>query len=454
MDDIVHERVHRLAQLPIPKALGILSFPLVMSNTLLTSHQVVNTLWVGKLGAKAIAAVSVSFPIIFLLVSLGGGLALAGSILVAQYAGARNTPMVMHVSAQSLSLVITVAALFSVAGWISAQPLLCLIGIGSDILSEATVYLQVSFLGLVFVFAFEIFLSILRGIGVVRLPLCLVACSVVLNLALDPLLIFGLGPVPARGVVGAAYATLLTEVLMAAVSLWLLLGRRYGVSLRPADFVPSVPTIKRVLLLGLPGCIEQSVDALGLTVLTAMVAGFGTTAIASYGVAFRLLVIVLIPVLGISMATATLVGHNVGAGDVVRAKRSATVSAWCSFWLLTAVAVPVWLSAESLVRLFVPRDPAVISQGASALRLMAASFGLIGVQFSLVGALRGAGDTLTPMLLTIAAVWIVQIPVAYSLSHFTSLGAVGLWCSFPVSAAVAAGYALRQMRKHHWRSVV
>jgi len=454
MDGTVNQHVDRLAQLPIPKALGILSYPLVLSNTLFTSHQVVNTFWVGKLGATAIAAVSVSFPVIFLLVSLGGGLSLAASILVAQYAGARNSPMLTHVSAQALSLVLTVATLFSVTGWISAGSLLHLIGVGSDVLPAATVYLRVSLLGIVFMFAFEIFQSILRGMGEVKFPLYLITCSVALNLILDPLFIFGLGPLPASGVAGAAYATLCTQCLLAVVSLWILLRRRDGVCLRPADFVPSLPTMKRILVLGVPGCIEQAVDALGLTVITAMVSGWGTTAIAAYGVAFRLLIIVLIPALGISTATATLVGHNMGAENFVRAKKCATVSAWYSFWFLTALAVPVFLGAEAVVRFFVPRDPAIISQGSTVLRFMAASFGLIGVQFSLIGALRGAGDTFMPMILTITSIWIIQIPVAYSLGRFTSLGAAGLWWSFPVSALLTAGLAIRQFNVHQWRRLL
>jgi len=261
MDDTLHRTVTRLTQLSIPRALAALALPIVLANTLLTAHQLVNTFWVGRLGAPAVAAVSVSFPVIFLLVSVGGGLSVAGSILIAQYAGARDSRSVNHVSAQTMLMVVAVSALFSALGYPLAGPLLHAMGIGADIFEESTRYLQVSFLGIVFMFAFETSQSILRGVGEVKIPLYVIAFSVVLNLILDPLFIFGLGPVPAGGVVGAAYATLVTQGLAAAVGLAVLLRNRYGVQLRRLDFVPDIPLIRRIFRLGLPASVEQSAVA-------------------------------------------------------------------------------------------------------------------------------------------------------------------------------------------------
>lgn len=426
MDDTLHRNATRLIQLPICRALSTLSLPIVLSNVLFMSYQLVNTFWVGRLGEEAIAVVSVSFPVIGLLISLGDGLAVAGSTLVAQYAGARDPAMVKHVAGETVLIVVAVAAVSSAIGFVMVRPILDAMGIRPDILEESSRYMRVSFLGIVFMFAFGMFESILRGIGQVRVPLYVIAFSVVLNLILDPALIFGWGPIPAGGVVGAAYATLVTQGLAAAVGCWILFGRRHGVNLRLIDFVPDIPLIRRVFLLGVPASIEQSMNALGITVMTVMASSFGTGSIAAYGIGLRVLIFVIIPAHGISMATSTLVGQNIGAGNLARAKETATVSAWFSFWLLTGAAVIVFAGAETIVRFFVPHDPELIRQGATVVRYIAVSFSFIGVQLSLTGTLRGAGDMLMPMLLTAIDVWVIQIPVAYLLAYHTALGETGL----------------------------
>jgi len=451
MKDSLDRAVTRLTEGSIVKALWSLSLPIILSNTLYTSHQLVNTFWVGRLGADAVAAVSVSFPVLFLLMSLGGGLSIAGSILIAQYAGARDQAMVNHVSAQTLLMVIAISTCFSIIGYLTVEPILRLMGIGADIFAEAASYMRVSFMGIVFMFCFFMFQSILRGVGEAKLPLYVVAFSVALNLLLDPLLIFGWGPIPRLGVVGAAYATLFTQGISAFVGFKILAGSRYGVRVRAQDLAPDWPLMKRVFFLGLPASIEQSMQALGITVMTVIVAGFGTLAIAAYGIGFRVLTFVIIPALGISMATATLVGQNIGAGNVRRAKEVARLSTRWAFLVLTTAGVVCFAAAGPIVRFFVPADESLIASGALVVRFMAICFGFIGLQQSLMGAFRGAGDTFMPMILAIVGVWVLQIPTAYLLSRHTSLGVVGLWYAFPISAVGTAALTLLRFRTHTWR---
>jgi putative MATE family efflux protein len=453
MPEPLRQTVSRLTEGPIGKALWSLSIPIVLSNTLYTSHQLINTFWVGRLGATAVAAVSVSFPVLFLLVSLGGGLSVAGSILIAQYAGARNQAMVNHVAAQTLAAVVAVSLILSLVGHAGVERVLHLMGIGSDVFAQAASYMRVSFMGIVFMFSFVMIQSILRGTGEVRLPLYIVAFSVVVNLILDPILIFGWGPVPRSGVVGAAYATLLTQGASALLGFRILSGSRYGVRLRYAGYAPDWKLLKRIFLLGLPASIEQSMQALGIALMTVIVAGFGTVAIAAYGIGFRILTFIIIPALGISMATATLVGQNVGAGNPARALEVTALSARAAFGILAAAGIAFFAGAPYVVRFFVPHDPALIAQGATVVRFMAVSFGFIGLQQSLMGAFRGAGDTFVPMTLAIVNVWLLQLPVAYLLSRHAALGASGLWYAFPVSAVTTAGLGLLRFRTHSLRDL-
>lgn len=453
MSDTLDRNIQRLTEGSIVRALATLAVPIILTNALHTSHQLINTFWVGRLGADAVAAVSVSFPLIFLLLSLGGGLAIAGSILTAQYAGARDRAMVNHVSAQTLLMVIVVSLLFSVMGYFAVPSILRLMGIGADIFDITAHYMRVSFLGIVFIFGFAMFQSIMRGIGEVKAPLYVVAGSVALNLVLDPLFIYGWGPLPAGGVAGAAWATLISQGLAAAVGLRLLFGRRYGLHLRARDFVPDGALIRRVFMLGLPASIEQSMQALGITVMTVIVSSFGTLAIAAYGMGFRIFTFIVIPAFGISMATATLVGQSMGAGNRQRGEEIAVLSAWVAFILLSAAGVAVFFGAVPIVRFFVPADPALIEQGALVVRLMAISFGFVGAQMGLSGAFRGAGDTVATMVLAIVSIWVLQLPLAWLLAKHTSLGSTGLWLAYPLSSIVTTVASIVYFRRGRWKKI-
>ena len=171
------------------KNLLVLSIPIVFANILQTAYQLTDTYWVGKLGAVAVAAVSLSFPIIFLLISMGGGLAIAGSILVAQYIGRRDTRKADHVAAQTLLMMIAAVIPLSLLGYIFAEPVMVLMGAAPDVLPEAVAYMQISFIGLIFMYGYFVFQSLMRGVGEVKTPVYIVLSTVILNLFLDQLLI-------------------------------------------------------------------------------------------------------------------------------------------------------------------------------------------------------------------------------------------------------------------------
>ena len=226
---------------PIFSSLLRLAIPIILATILQSAYQLTDAFWVGRLGAQAVAAVSVSFPFTFLMIALGAGMAIAGSTLIAQYYGARNWPMVNHVAAQTLLMVGLASVVFGSLGFWMAPGVLRLMGVEPDVIPGATQFMRVSFVGLVFVFGFAMIQAVLRGVGEVQKPLYIVLGTVVLNFALDPLLIFGIGPIPATGVAGAALATLGTQSLAAVAGLSLLLSGRYGIHLRPRDFRPDLP---------------------------------------------------------------------------------------------------------------------------------------------------------------------------------------------------------------------
>ncbi|WP_106476516.1 MATE family efflux transporter [Phytohalomonas tamaricis] len=437
---------NRLLEGPILGSLLKLSVPIVLANVLQSAYQLIDAFWVGRLGGHAVAAVSVSFPITFLLVALGSGFGVAGSTLVAQYMGAGNTAMVNRVAAQTLLMVAAVSLLLSAIGFALAPSILNLLGVAPEVFRGALTFLRFSLAAMLFTFGFAMFQSLMRGVGEVKVPLYIVAGTVLLNLVLDPLLIFGLE----LGVGGAALATLITQALALIIGLSLLLNGRWKIKLSVSAFKPDLAFIRRAFTLGFPASIEMSARALGMNVMIFLVTSFGTVTTAAYGVGINVLSFIVIPALGLSMATAALVGQNIGAGQMARAARIARLAAAIAFVSLSLVGALVFTFASELVAFFVPTDDAVIATGARFLRTVSLTFGFMGLQMALTGVFRASGNTLVAMVLTLVSQWVLQFPLAFVLSRDSVLGLNGLWWAFPVTNVLIAVVTVLWFMKGDW----
>jgi putative MATE family efflux protein len=446
------QRHERLLEGPILRSLLTLAVPIALANVLQAAYQLIDAFWVGRVGGDAVAAVSVSTPVMFLTIALGAGLAIAGSTLIAQYFGARNQDMVDHVAAQTLLMIVFVSLVLGVFGYLFAPEFLRLMGVTPSVYRGALGFLRVSFVGLVFNFFFFMFQSIMRGVGEARLPVFIVLGTVILNFILDPPFIFGWGPIPALGVMGAAVATLSTQSLAAVVGLIVLMRGKHGIHLAWRDFVPDFEYMKRAFFLGFPASVEQSARALALTVLTFLITSFGTVTVASYGVGSTILQVVMIPAMGLSMAISALVGQNIGAGNVDRAARIGRLGAWLGFGILSAFGVVAFAFARQLVAFFVPNDPAIIAGGALFVRTMALSWGFMGAQFSLTGVLRASGNMVETMLLTLVSQWVLQFPLAYVLSKQTALGERGIWWAMPITNVIIVLITMGVYAKGDWKT--
>jgi len=433
------------------RSLATLSVPIIIAQLLHAAYQLIDTFWVGRLGANAIASVSISFPVIFLLISLGGGLTMAGAILVAQYKGKRNQEAVNYIAGQTL-IAVSVAALFlAVAGFFISPHLIKLMGVEDAVLADAVSYLRISFSGLVFMFMFFVFQSLMRGVGNVKTPMYIILGTVLLNLFLDPLFIFGWGIVPGFGVAGAALVTITTQALSAAVGLYIFFRGKSEIVVNPGELKADFSFMKKMLFLGFPASIEQSARALGMTIMTFLVAGFGTVAVAAFGIGSRMLSLVVIPSMGLSMATSTLVGQNMGAGKIDRAEKIVKVSAKVGFISLTVVGLAMFLFAEFLCSFFVPGEAETIQSGAMFIRIMALTFGFIALHMTATGAFRGAGSTFVAMALSVVILWLLELPLAYVLSTHTSLSLLGLWMAFPIANVVGAVVAGIWFLRGSWK---
>lgn len=436
---------------PLLRALVILAVPIILGNILQTAYQVTDAFWVGRLGATAVAAVSICFPVTFLVIALGSGLAMAGATLTAQYMGAGRQDMVNHVAAQTMLMVAVVSTLLSSIGYFLAPHLLRLLGVEQAVHVEALGFLRISFVGIIFVFLYLMFQSLMRGIGQTRLPLFIVAGTVLLNFALDPLFIFGWGPFPALGVRGAALATLSTQAIAALIGMVVFLKGWQGIKITWGDLKPDLRYIRRAFNLGFPGSIELSTRGLGLIIMSFLVASFGTETIAAYGVGSNVLQVITIPALGLSMAVSTLVGQNIGAGQLRRASQAALLGTTFGFAVLTLAGIGAWFAAEHLIAFFIPEDPSVIASGARFIRIMCLAWGAIGIHLCVVASFRASGNMLITMVIALVAQFVVQFPLAYVLSKHTTLDEQGIWWSFPITNIVAAIVAAVWFSRGTWK---
>lgn len=435
----------------ILNSLTSLAWPIIMANILQTAYQLIDTFWLGRLGANAVAAVSISFPILFLVLSLGAGLTLAGTVIVSQFKGAGDQKMINFSASQTVMVVFLISIFLALIGYLGASPLMNLIGAGPEILTDSVTYFQVSSWGFVFLFMFFLFQSLMRGIGNVLLPMYIVLGTVFLNLVLDPLFIFGYGSIPGYGVAGAAIASVITQGLSAFAGIAILFGGKRGIKINLVDMKPKWEWVKRLFSLGIPASLEQSSRAAAMTLMVMLVTSYGSEVVAAYGIGARILSLVIVPALGFAIATTTLVGQNIGASKIKRAEKIGDLSSKIAFFGLTAIGLLLFVFAETLTRFFVPNDPQVIRDGAKFIRIMAPSFGLLGVQQVLNGVFNGARFIQASMLISVFSMWIVRFPVAFILSSKTELGFEGIWWAFPISNLVAAAVAYIYYKSGHWK---
>ncbi|MCP4864560.1 MAG: MATE family efflux transporter [Alteromonas sp.] len=436
---------------PIHKALLSLAIPIVISQLLQSAYQLTDAFWVGRLGPAEVAAVSISMPVTFLVIAIGAGLAMAGATLAAQYMGAGRKEEVDKVSAQTLLMVLVVSTVLGTCGYLLSPHFLTLLKVEPEVYSNALSFMHVSFIGVIFVFTFNMFQALMRGIGEVRIPLLIVLGTVLLNLVLDPLFIFGYGSFPGLGVTGAALATLVTQALAAVIGIGILLKGRHGIHVRLRYFIPDYSYIRRAFFLGIPGSVDLSARALGQIIMSFLVASFGTVTIASYGVGNNILMFVTIPALGLGMAISTLVGQNLGAGQIERASQAAFTGATWGFVALTLVGTLCFFTAPQIIAFFVPEQPNVIATGAEFVQVMALTWGGMAVQVCITGAFRASGNMINAMVLSLLSQWMFLFPIAFILSKHTALGKTGIWWAFAATNILIGIVSICWLARGSWK---
>ncbi|WP_254537095.1 MATE family efflux transporter [Halomarina litorea] len=467
----------------LARPLFALAWPIVVTELLQVAYNLADTLWLGRYSAAAVGAMSLAFPLIFLLLSVGGGFTVAGSTLVAQYTGAGGGESAGKVAGQTLSFVTLLAIVLGALGYVATGPMLGVLPTDPETAREvvplAADYMEVFFLGTPFLFGFFVFSALMRGYGDTRTPMLVMVLSVTLNVLLDPVLIFGfdgnplfamlgLGGLQASlfaatgyvgsGVEGAALATLLSRVVATAVGLYLIFWTDLGPDVELAHLWPDGETIRKIVSIGTPSALEQSTSALAMITLTAMVVTFTTPVVAAYGLGNRLISLVFLPAMGLGRATNTMVGQNLGARKPDRAERAVGLAAGVGASVMLVVAVVAYLFAEPIVSVFMTTGTQdaveTIRHGTEYLRIRTVEFAFIGVLQVLLGAYRGAGNTKTALAFSLVALWVGRVPTVAYLAFVAEWGPTGLWTGMALGNVVGAIAAGAWFLRGTWKETV
>lgn len=430
------KKQHDFTQGNIFKHLIIFSGPIMLANLLQTSYQLVDSLWIGNLlGAKALGAVAVSGTIIFTVLSFIIGLNNAALTILSQQKG-RNDAEGLRRFLNAFVVILTVMAItLGTVGYLFSEQLLNLLGTPTSMMENAKTYLQINFVGIIFLFGYNFISTVLRALGDSKTPLRFIMIAVVLNVFLDPLLIRGVG----LGVEGAAYATILAQ---GAAFLY---GLIFVLSKQLAPFsIPQLPGRKEVSLilnLGIPAGLQMSVISAGSAAIMSVVTSFGGEVVGGFSAAQRLDNIIMLPAHALGTAVSSMAGQNIGIRNWNRVKQIAKYGVLYNFAIMLAIGILVVIVAEFAIKLFIQEDAAV-EFGTKYLRIIALTYPFLGINFILNGIVRASGSMYQVLLLNIISFWVLRYPLTALCSKL--LGdtgiAVGMGASFMISSIIAFLY--------------
>ncbi len=400
--------------------------PMLLGNVFQQMYNIVDSIIIGNyIGKEALAAVGASFPIIFALISMVIGFATGATIIIAQYFGAKKVDQVKK-TIDTLYIVLFFASIvISALGIAFSESIFRLIQLPEDVLPQATLYMKIYMAGLVFFFGFNGTAAILRGLGDSKTPLYFLMISTIANIALDLFFVVVLK----WGIAGVASATIIAQGGAFLTAIWYLNKTHQVVKLSLSKITFDREIFKQSLRIGLPTGFQQTFVALGLLAIVWIVNLFGTDVIAGFSIVMRIDSLASLPAMNFAAALATFVGQNLGANKVDRVKAGLIATFKMTTIVSIVITIIAILFSKPLMGIFT-NDIEVINVGAKYLIIVSSFYVFFSTMFVLNGVMRGAGDTLVPMFITLIALWAVRIPMSYWLSRH--LDEIGIWWAIPI----------------------
>ncbi|MCD6435249.1 MAG: MATE family efflux transporter, partial [Clostridiales bacterium] len=404
-----------------------------------TFYNLTDTYFISRLGNTEIAAIQFIWPIIFIIISLGTGLSMGASSIISQYIGSKQYKKASKVSGQLIYFSMVFSLLIGSFGYIYSEKIIRIMGATGALLTYATDYLSIIFLGTFSHFMLFAFIAIKQGQGDTKTPMKISIMAVIANVILDPLFIFTFG----LGVQGAAIATVLARTIFGTYGLYYLIFKDHGLKIDFNNFKFDKKSIKKILKIGMPTAIGQSTTAIGFAILNVFIISFGENILTAFAIGNRLSSLVFLPVMGIGTAISTIIAQNLGADNIARAKETTYKSLVIATALTVITASSLLFFTSKLISIFTT-DQYIIEQGSAYMKLILMTLPLMGFYQILIGVFIGSGHTYQSMFMMIGRLWFFRIPMVILFKTYTDLGPYSVWYAMILSNffIVIVGYIM------------
>jgi putative MATE family efflux protein len=436
----------------INKAIILLSIPMIAEMIGEALFAIVDMIFVSRISVNAIATVALTESPLMIIYSVAVGLSMAATAIVARRVGEKKPEKAANAAFQSILLAIVVGMVLGVPGFLYSEEILSTMGGEPDLIKEGVGYTKIMYAGNISIILIFLINGIFRGAGNASIAMKSLLIANGLNIILDPIFIFGLGPIPAFGVEGAAIATTIGRSTGVIYQVVHLVNGSSIIKITWKNFVVRMKTIKEIIVVSIGGIGQFIVESLSWLFLVRVIAEFGTDAIAGYQMAFRMIVFTILPSWGMANAAATLVGQNLGAGKPERAETSVWRTAKWNTIFLVGIAIVFGIFANEILSIF--NQSGVVQKTAiDALRIIC--FGYIFFAYGMVigQAFNGAGDTKTPLYINLIVFWVIQIPMAWLLSIKLDWGPEGVFFCIAFCHSLYAIVAIWLFKKGKWKTV-
>lgn len=430
-----------------------LAWPITISSSIRMLGPTIDMIWVGSLGAAAMAGVGVSGMAVMVMNSAMMGLTTGTRALLARAVGAKSFEEANHIAQQAIMLVLAFSACTAAIGLFLAEEILMFLGLEEDVVKEGGDYMRIMFVGSIAMAFGMLAQSVMQASGDAITPMKIDITLRIFHVILCPFMVFGWWIFPELGVSGAALTNIISQGAGGGVMLWILLTGRTRLHLSLKRFSFDREAIWRIVRIGLPASVTGMERSLANFMLMWFIVPFGTAAVAAHALAQRIDVFVHMPAQGLGQASGVLAGQNVGARQPDRAERTGWIAAGLFTLVMAICSVGIWFYAETLVRIF-NDDPELVEVASTFLRIDIVSYLIFGLVVVLMNCLNGVGDTTIPMFTTLVTMWFVQIPLAWLLPDVTELGVYGIrW-------AIVTGIVMRGViyavyfKRGRWRRLV
>jgi putative MATE family efflux protein len=437
----------------IRKAIFMLSVPMILEMMMESIFAIVDIAYVSRVSVNAVATIGLTESVITLVYALAIGLSMAATAVVARRIGEKDVAGASQAAVQAIFLGILISVVIGILGLIYSREILALMGGSTDLVAEGHGYTQLLIGGNITIVLLFLINAIFRGAGDASVAMWTLILSNSLNIILDPIFIFGLGPVPAYGVTGAAIATNIGRGSAVLFQLYILFQGGSRIRLALSDMVVRLKVMMNLVRVSMGGIAQFLIGTSSWVFLMRIMAEFGSDALAGYTIAIRVMMFTFMPAWGMSNAAATLVGQNLGAEKPDRAEKSVWITGKYNAIFMFLISLVYLFFARSIIGLFTEVD-SVIENGALCLQIVATGYVFYAYGMVVTQAFNGAGDTRTPTKINFVAFWIFQLPFAYLGSLYLDWGVTGVYLAILLAEVLLSVLAVVWFRKGLWKQTV